>query len=76
MKLEDFFLCWSAQNEGHSVNLREIIFFVKLCSVMLESPKTIFLGLAKKCFRISVLGCLDNGEAGKPSTEFHNKIQV
>ena len=41
---------------------------------MLESPelKTIFLGLAKRYLRISLLGYLDNGEAGKPNTEFRS----
>ena len=60
--------------EGRFVNLRGIIFFVKLCSVMLESPelKTVFLGLAKRCLRISLSGYLDNGEAGEPNTEFRS----
>ena len=41
---------------------------------MLESPelKTIFLGLAKRYLGISLLGYLDNGEAGKPNTEFRS----
>ena len=74
MKRDDFFYGGQRRYEGRFVNLRGIIFFVKLCSVILESPelKTIFWGLAKRYFTISFLGYLDNGEAGKPNTEFRS----